>query len=125
MMREILGWSASAILVVTIVRQVYRQWQRVSSKGVSKWLFIGQMAASTGFLLYSWLIKDPVFIFTNALMMISLLQASGLCSGIVGKIRMSNAADNRGSLLHLSLGASAQKAPGQSWLPAYARAFKF
>src|SRR5918995_380143 len=71
MMREILGWSASAILVVTIVRQVYRQWQQGSSKGVSKWLFIGQMAASTGFLLYSWLIKDPVFIFTNALMMIS------------------------------------------------------
>jgi MtN3 and saliva related transmembrane protein len=49
MMREMLGWSASAILVMTIVRQIYRQWQQGSSKGVSKWLFIGQMAASTGF----------------------------------------------------------------------------
>jgi MtN3 and saliva related transmembrane protein len=78
MMREILGWSASAILVVTIVRQVYRQWQQGSSKGVSKWLFIGQMAASTGFLFYSWLIKDPVFLFTNALMMISAIAGLGI-----------------------------------------------
>jgi MtN3 and saliva related transmembrane protein len=77
-MREILGWSASAILVVTIVRQVYRQWHQGSSKGVSKWLFIGQMAASTGFLVYSWLIKDPVFIFTNALMMISAVAGLGI-----------------------------------------------
>jgi MtN3 and saliva related transmembrane protein len=50
-LQEFVGWSASAVLVLTIVTQVYRQWQQGSSKGVSKWLFIGQMAASGGFLL--------------------------------------------------------------------------
>lgn len=69
--QEFVGWSASAVLVLTIVTQVYRQWQLGSSKGVSKWLFIGQMMASSGFLLYSWLIHDVVFLFTNALMMMS------------------------------------------------------
>lgn len=91
-MRETLGWSASAILVLTMVRQVYRQWQQGSSKGVSKWLFIGQMTASTGFLLYSWLIKDLVFIFTNALILIS--AAAGF--GIVLWHRMKNPEDAPG-----------------------------
>ena len=70
-MQLIIGWSASAILVATIATQVYRQWQQGSSKGVSKWLFIGQIAASSGFLVYSVLIHDMVFIFTNALMLLS------------------------------------------------------
>lgn len=76
--REFIGWSASAVLVLTIVTQVYRQWQQGSSKGVSKWLFIGQMAASGGFLLYSWLIHDVVFLFTNALMMMSAAAGLGI-----------------------------------------------
>jgi lipid-A-disaccharide synthase-like uncharacterized protein len=62
---------------LTIVTQVYRQWQLGTSEGVSKWLFIGQMAASAGFLAYSWLIHDLVFIFTNAMMLVSAL--AGLC----------------------------------------------
>jgi MtN3 and saliva related transmembrane protein len=76
--QEFVGWSASAVLVLTIVTQVYRQWQQGSSKGVSKWLFIGQMAASSGFLLYSWLIHDVVFLFTNALMMMSAAVGLGI-----------------------------------------------
>lgn len=76
--QEFVGWSASAVLVLTIVTQVYRQWHQGSSKGVSKWLFIGQMAASGGFLLYSWLIHDLVFLFTNALMMMSAAVGLGI-----------------------------------------------
>ena len=76
--QEFVGWTASAVLVLTIVTQVYRQWQQGSSKGVSKWLFIGQMAASGGFLLYSWLIHDVVFLFTNALMMMSAAVGLGI-----------------------------------------------
>ncbi|HJU04283.1 MAG TPA: SemiSWEET family transporter [Nitrospiraceae bacterium] len=72
-MQEIVGWSASLVLVVTILAQISRQWRQGSSKGVSKWLFLGQMAASAGFLVYSWLIYDRVFIFTNALMLVSAL----------------------------------------------------
>ncbi|WP_447983219.1 hypothetical protein [Nitrospira sp. Nam74] len=89
--QECVGWAASAILVVTIVTQVYRQWQQGSSKGVSKWLFIGQMAASGGFLLYSWLIHDLVFLFTNALMIMS--AAAGL--GIVLWHRMERSDEER------------------------------
>ena len=48
-MTEIVGWTSSAILVVTIARQVYKQWHDHTSEGVSRWLFIGQMAASLGF----------------------------------------------------------------------------
>lgn len=68
---EILGWLSSFILVLTIGKQIYKQWQEGSSKAVSKWLFLGQMAASTGFLVYSIGVWSPVFIVTNALMMLS------------------------------------------------------
>jgi len=68
--QQLIGWGASAILVLTILIQVYRQWQQGSSKGVSKWLFAGQIAASSGFFAYSWLLHDTVFIVTNLLMLV-------------------------------------------------------
>ena len=68
--QQLIGWAASAILVLTILAQVHPQWEQGSSKGVSKWLFAGQIAASSGFFAYSWLINDPVFIATNLLMLI-------------------------------------------------------
>ena len=85
-MQQIIGWSASAVLVATIVRQIYREWQEGSSKGVSKWLFIGQITASAGFVIYSWLLGDWVFIFTNALM----LMAGGVGLGILLRHRWKN-----------------------------------
>ncbi len=72
---EALGWVSSGILVLTIAKQVYKQWQEGSSEGVSKWLFVGQMAASLGFTAYSWLVSNWVFVVTNALM---------LCNGLLG-----------------------------------------
>ncbi len=68
---EIIGWVSSLILVLTIGKQVYKQWQENSSEGVSKWLFIGQMAASIGFLVYSLLVWNPVFIATNGVMVLN------------------------------------------------------
>ena len=70
-MTEAIGWISSFILVLTIGKQVYKQWQEGSSEGVSKWLFIGQMAASIGFLTYSILERNNVFIVTNALMVVN------------------------------------------------------
>ena len=66
---EAIGWASSFILVLTIARQVYKQWHEGTSEGVSKWLFIGQMAASSGFTLYSWLVHNWVFVVTNSLML--------------------------------------------------------
>ena len=72
---EAVGWVSSGVLVLTIAKQVYKQWQEGSSEGVSKWLFVGQMAASLGFTIYSWLVSNWVFVVTNALM---------LCNGLLG-----------------------------------------
>jgi len=71
--QEIIGWAASAILVFTIAKQVYKQWHDETSEGVSKWLFIGQTTASVLFTIYSWMVKNWVFVVTNSLMLVNAL----------------------------------------------------
>jgi uncharacterized protein with PQ loop repeat len=68
-----IGWSSSAVLLATLIRQVYVQWRERSTAGVSGWLFIGQLAASTGFLIYSWLVGNWVFVFTNGALLVTAL----------------------------------------------------
>lgn len=68
---EAVGWVSSLILVLTIAKQVYKQWQEGSSEGVSKWLFVGQMTASLGFTVYSLLVSNWVFVVTNAVMLVN------------------------------------------------------
>lgn len=70
-MAEAIGWASSAILIATIGRQVIKQWREHTSEGVSTWLFVGQMAASIGFTIYSVLVKNWVFVVTNALMVVN------------------------------------------------------
>jgi uncharacterized protein with PQ loop repeat len=77
-MTDLIGWSASLILVITIATQIRKQWAERTSKGVSKWLFIGQIAASLGFTLYSILLKNYVFIVTNLLMLLSACVGLGI-----------------------------------------------
>jgi uncharacterized protein with PQ loop repeat len=69
MMTELIGWTAAVVLIATIGRQVYTQWRAGTTAGVSKWLFIGQVSASTLFVIYSCLQGDGVFIATNAVML--------------------------------------------------------
>lgn len=71
--KQLVGWTASAILLVTIVGQVRTQWVTGSTRGVSRRLFIGQSAASIGFLGYSAMVGDTVFIFTNACILLTAL----------------------------------------------------
>jgi uncharacterized protein with PQ loop repeat len=68
---DIIGWAASAILLATLSRQIITQWKDKDAKGVSRWLFVGQIAASTGFVVYSWLLDNWVFIVTNALILLT------------------------------------------------------
>ncbi len=70
-MTEALGWLSSFILVLTIAKQVHKQWREGTSAGVSKWLFVGQIAASAGFTAYSWLVRNWVFVVTNGLMLVN------------------------------------------------------
>ncbi len=70
-MIEVLGWTSSVILLLTLIRQVYKQWQEGKTEGISKWLFVGQLAASVGFTVYSVLTGNWVFVFTNAALMLN------------------------------------------------------
>ncbi|KIF81359.1 membrane protein [Noviherbaspirillum autotrophicum] len=65
MLTELIGWLSAGVLVLTISRQVYSQWRSRSAQGVSKWLFIGQLMASLGFTVYSYLVENWVFVFAN------------------------------------------------------------
>jgi len=70
-MTELIGWFAAAVLLATIGRQVYTQWRDGSTKGLSRWLFIGQITASIAFVIYSWLLGNWVFVVTNAQMLVT------------------------------------------------------
>ena len=63
--------TAATILLLTLARQVYSQWRDRTSKGVSRWLFVGQCAASAGFIVYSWLLQNWVFVVTNVLILVT------------------------------------------------------
>lgn len=68
---DLIGWTASAILIATLARQVLTQWRSRSTEGVSHWLFIGQLCASIGFTIYSWLLGNGVFVFTNSVLLLT------------------------------------------------------
>lgn len=68
---EWLGWAASAVLIATLTRQVYVQWRDHTSQGVSSWLFLGQITASIAFAIYSWLIDNWIFVFTNCVLILT------------------------------------------------------
>jgi uncharacterized protein with PQ loop repeat len=64
-MTALIGWLSSLVLLVTILIQVRRQWHARHTEGVSPWLFVGQLAANVGFVVYSWLLGSVVFVVTN------------------------------------------------------------
>jgi MtN3 and saliva related transmembrane protein len=70
-MPDVIGWISSSILLVTISQQVYKQFRDGTSRGVSKWLFIGELASALGFLTYSILLGITVYIVTNSLMVLN------------------------------------------------------
>jgi len=70
-MVDALGWASSLVLLATILSQIVKQWRAGSDEGVSIWLFVGQSAASLGFTVYSALLKNWIFTFTNAVLLAS------------------------------------------------------
>jgi uncharacterized protein with PQ loop repeat len=70
-MIEVMGWISSFVLLLTLVKQVHKQWQAKTSKGLSKWLFVGQLIASVGFVVYSYFVGNWVFTITNGLLVIN------------------------------------------------------
>jgi uncharacterized protein with PQ loop repeat len=68
---EWIGWLSSIVLLATIGRQVYTQWKTKATAGVSHWLFIGQLTASAGFTLYSYLLHNWVFLSSNVALLLT------------------------------------------------------
>lgn len=68
-----IGWLSSLVLLVTLGNQVRKQWLSGESQGVSRWLFVGQTAASVGFSVYSVLLENWVFAVTNLLLLLNAL----------------------------------------------------
>lgn len=65
---HLIGWASSATLLVTLLIQIRRQWRARRTEGVSAWLFLGQLAANLGFVVYSALLGNWVFLVTNAVL---------------------------------------------------------
>lgn len=91
-MTELAGWASAMILALTISSQVYTQWRTKSCAGVSNWFFIGQMLASLGFVVYSYLLDNWVFVCTNAFNFMAALLGQSiharnrrLCSQVVDR----------------------------------------
>jgi len=70
---DLIGWLASLVLLATLGWQIRDEWRSPASKGVSLWLFAGQTLASIGFIVYSTLVDNVVFIVTNSLILVTAL----------------------------------------------------
>lgn len=92
---DLIGWASAIVLAWTISRQVYVQWRSKSTAGVSKWLFIGQLTASLGFSIYSLLVDNWVFVFTN--FYIFLTAIVGQCIYLRNKRRAAQAPQQHGA----------------------------
>jgi len=68
---DVIGWLASAVLLATLVRQIVTMARDESAQGVSRWLFLGQCAASVGFIAYSLMVDNRVFVATNAAILVT------------------------------------------------------
>lgn len=76
-MTDAIGWASSIILLLTLIKQVYKQWKEGTSEGISSLLFIGQLLASIGFTVYSFLVENWIFTLTNGLLVIN--NIIGIC----------------------------------------------
>jgi MtN3 and saliva related transmembrane protein len=98
-MTELIGWISSFILLATLTGQNWKQWRSGSVEGVSKWLWIGQTAASVGFTAYSVLLRNWVFMATNALLLVNGLIGFLIVSHARRKARRMEEAGRRTGLL--------------------------
>ena len=73
-----IGWAAVAALFVTMSSQAWKQWRDCVKHGISKFFFLGQVAASTLFLAYSVVMGDKVFIVGNTLVLMAAVSGGGI-----------------------------------------------
>jgi MtN3 and saliva related transmembrane protein len=49
---HLIGWASSSVLLLTLSRQIWTEWKEKSARGVSIFLFLGQILSSIGFVIY-------------------------------------------------------------------------
>ncbi|MBC7457971.1 MAG: hypothetical protein H7235_06810 [Bdellovibrionaceae bacterium] len=67
---EYIGWISSLLLILTIATQLKKQYTEKTSTGVSNFLFIGQVLAEVGFIIYSVMIENWIFAATNVVLLV-------------------------------------------------------
>ena len=70
MTTDLIGWFSTSILIVTVGWQAWTAWRSGSTQGLSRWLFVGQLAASAGFVVYSFLLGNIVFVVSNIFLLL-------------------------------------------------------
>ena len=76
MATEWIGWTSSVVLIFALSAQVRADWKSGSKRGASSWLYFGQLFAEAGFIAYSYLVNNWVFVVTNTLLF--LLSVAGI-----------------------------------------------
>lgn len=66
---QVTGWAAVAALFFTMAGQAWKQWRDRVTSGIGKFFFVGQVTASTLFLVYSAMKGDFVFVVGNAMVL--------------------------------------------------------
>lgn len=67
---EVIGWVSSFILILTLSVQIKKQYREKTSQGVSRYLFLGQVCSEVGFVIYSLMIENWIFMATNIILLI-------------------------------------------------------
>lgn len=67
--KQWVGWAAVLVLFATMSGQAWKQWRDRVKHGISKLFFVGQVASSLLFLLYSVMVGDHVFVVGNTLVL--------------------------------------------------------
>ena len=65
-----IGWVSTAVLIATVGRQAFTQWKSESTEGVSHWLYIGQLVTSFGYVVYSLLLGNWIFVVSNLFLLV-------------------------------------------------------
>ncbi|MEP6942180.1 MAG: hypothetical protein ABI981_04555 [Betaproteobacteria bacterium] len=72
------GWCSVLLLFTTMAGQAWKQWSEHTTKGIGRWFFVGQIAASIGFICYSALQGDAVFVAGNSLVLLAAVSGGGI-----------------------------------------------
>jgi MtN3 and saliva related transmembrane protein len=64
-----IGWASTVVLLATLLAQIWRQWKMGKADEVSPALFVGQCIASAGFIAYSAMLGNIVFVVSNVMIL--------------------------------------------------------